>query len=70
MGDLAIEPIVSTIVYTVIGFVLFALSIYLMEKLTHFSIKHEIVEEHNNALAIVMGAMIIAMGLIISSVIR
>lgn len=70
MEELAFENILSTVIYGTLGFVLFAMAIYLMEKLTHFSIKQEIVEEHNQALAIVMGAMMIAMGLIISAAIH
>ena len=40
-----------------------------MEKLTHFSIRKQIIEEHNMSLAIVLGAFYIAMGLIISAVV-
>ncbi|MEZ5825686.1 MAG: hypothetical protein R3C97_13380 [Geminicoccaceae bacterium] len=41
----------------------------ILEKITHFSIQKEIVDEHNTALAILMGAAI-ALAPIIGNVIR
>ena len=40
-----------------------------MEKLTHFSIHKEIIDEHNTAVAMIISAFLIAMGLILAAVI-
>lgn len=69
IADVKLSQIVSTIVYAALGFVLFLISLWIMEKLTHFSIRKEIVEEHNTSLAIVLGAFYIAMALIIAAVV-
>ena len=68
-ADIKLGQILSTIVYGVLGFLLFLTSLWVMEKVTHFSIRKEIIEEHNMSLAIVLGAFYIAMGLIISAVV-
>lgn len=69
-SQLNIEYILSTLVYGVLGFVLFMLSLWLMEKLTPFSLEKKITEEGNIALAIVVAAVIISLGLIYSSAIQ
>ena len=68
-ADIKLSQILSTIVYGVLGFLLFLGSLWIMEKMTPFSIRKEIVEEHNTSLAIVLGAFYIAMALIISAVV-
>ncbi len=69
-SQLHIEYILSTLVYGILGFVLFLVSLWAMEKLTPFSLKKKITEEGNIALAIVVAAIIIALGLIYSSAIQ
>lgn len=56
-------------VYSILGSVLFVVLLWLFEWLTPFSIKHEIVEEHNTALAIIIGACALSLGMIVSSAI-
>ncbi len=69
-SQLHIEYIVSSLVYGVLGFILFIFSLWIMEKLTPFSLQKKITEEANIALAIVVAAMIIALGLIYSAAIQ
>ncbi len=40
-----------------------------MDKLTPFSIRHEIVEEHNQAMALIVGAIVLGVSLIIAAAI-
>ncbi len=68
-ADLKISQVVSTIVYGLLGFMLFLVSLWIIEKLTPFSIRKEIIDEHNTSLAILLGAFYIAMGLIVSAVV-
>ena len=63
MGD----AVVSTAVFTGIGLVVFGIAFWIMNKLSPFSIKKEIEEDHNVALAIIMAGVIIGVSLIISS---
>ncbi len=68
-SDLKISQVVSTIVYGLLGFLLFLVSLWIIEMLTPFSIRKEIIDEHNTSLAILLGAFYIAMGLIVAAVV-
>ena len=69
MGQLP-ELIISTLAFSIIGLLLFALAFWIMEKATPFSIRKEIEEDQNTALAIVMGAVIIGIALIVSAAVH
>ena len=68
-SDLKISQVISTIVYGMLGFLLFLVILWIIEKLTPFSIRKEIIDEHNTSLAILLGAFYIAIGLIIAAVV-
>ena len=70
MEDLALKYILSTIIYSMLGLVLFILSLIVIEKITKFSITDKVVNEGNIAVSIVIGSIMIAMGIIISSAIH
>jgi uncharacterized membrane protein YjfL (UPF0719 family) len=63
----AIRVFLSTVAYTVFGLIVFALAYWAMVKLSPFSIRKEIEEDQNTALAILMGAVILGLALIISA---
>ena len=63
------DAVVSSAVFAGIGLAVFALAFFLMVKVTPFSIRKEIEEDHNTALAIIMAGVIIGISLIISSAI-
>jgi putative membrane protein len=65
-----VQAVVSSIVYSTVGIVMFALSFLLINALTPFSIRKEIEEDQNSALAIVIAAVIIGLGLVISAAIH
>jgi putative membrane protein len=54
-------------IFSIVGIVVLFLAIFLMEKLTRFSITKEIVDEHNTALAIIVGAIVIGISIIIAA---
>ena len=63
IGDAA----VASSVFAGIGLVVFGIAFFLIVKLSPFSIKKEIEEDHNTALAVIMAGVIIGVSLIISS---
>lgn len=65
-----LAEIVSTIVYSALGLGLFIISWLIIEALTPFSLRKEIEEDQNLALAVLIGAVFIALAIMISSVIR
>ncbi|MEE3369692.1 MAG: DUF350 domain-containing protein [Planctomycetota bacterium] len=68
VGDL-VKPLVLAVVFTTVGLVLFAVSIWLIVKLSPFSIRREIEEDQNVALGIIVGAMVLGMAIILSAAI-
>lgn len=65
-----LAEVVSTIFYSALGLLLFVISWIVIEALTPFSLRKEIEEDQNLALAVLIGAVFIALALLISSVIR
>jgi uncharacterized membrane protein YjfL (UPF0719 family) len=62
--------LVTTLIFVLIGLVVFAIAFFIVVLVSPFSVKKEIEEDHNTALAIIIGAMIIGIGLIISAAIQ
>lgn len=56
-------------VYAVLGIVLFALAFFAIERMTPGTLWRELIEEHNTALAVVVGAMAIGVSIIIAAAI-
>ncbi len=63
MGD----ALVSTAVFAGIGLAVFGLAFWLMTRLAPFSVKKEIEEDQNVALAIIMAGVLIGISLIIAA---
>ena len=66
MKDLA-WPIVLSVVFTLVGVVLFAASIWIIVKVSPFSVQKEIEEDQNMALGIIIGAIIIGIAIILAA---
>jgi uncharacterized membrane protein YjfL (UPF0719 family) len=62
--------LVSTVIFVLLGIIIFALAFVLIVKASPFSVRKEIEEDHNVALAIVIGAVIIGIALIVSAAIQ
>ncbi|MDJ0721493.1 MAG: DUF350 domain-containing protein [Desulfobacterales bacterium] len=60
---------VLTLVYSTVGLAVFAVAFFIFEKITPFSIRKEIEEDQNTALAIIFGAVLIGLAIIIASAI-
>ena len=64
------DALVSSAVFAGIGLVVFAIAFFLMIKVTPFSVRKEIEEDQNTALAIIMGSVIIGIALIIAAAVH
>lgn len=62
--------LIAGVIFSVVGIAVLALCFWLMERITPFSIVKEIEEHQNTSLAIVMGAVVIAMSIIIAAAIH
>src|SRR6266571_1069747 len=66
LGDAA----VSSAVFAGIGLAVFAIAFWIMTKIAPFSVKKEIEEDQNVALAVIMAGVLIGISLIIASAIH
>ncbi|HEX9618930.1 MAG TPA: DUF350 domain-containing protein [Polyangiaceae bacterium] len=62
-----LKTVVATVVYSLVGIVIFAASFVIIRVLTPFSLRKEIEEDHNTALAILIGSVILGLSLIIAA---
>ncbi|WP_206028579.1 DUF350 domain-containing protein [Thalassoroseus pseudoceratinae] len=62
--------IISALVFTTIGVLLFAICLWLIVKLSPFSIRKEIEEDQNTSLGIIIGSMILGIALILAAAIH
>jgi putative membrane protein len=62
--------VVNAVVYSGIGIVIFALAFIVIDKLTPYHLWKEVVQEHNTALAMLLGAMSLGICIIIASAIH
>ncbi|TWU15835.1 DUF350 domain-containing protein [Allorhodopirellula heiligendammensis] len=68
--DLLLEHLIAASVFSMMGVIVFIGCLILTEKLTPFSIIHEIGEEHNLAVSIVVAAIVLGMSMIIAAAIQ
>jgi uncharacterized membrane protein YjfL (UPF0719 family) len=62
-----IKALVASAVYSLLGIVMFAASFAIISFMTPFSLRKEIEEDQNTALAILIGSVIIGLAIIIAS---
>jgi len=60
----------GSILYALIGVLVFLVCFVIVDKLTPYHLWHQIVEEKNVALAVVVGSIAIAIGLIVAAAIH
>jgi uncharacterized membrane protein YjfL (UPF0719 family) len=70
MEYLNFKAITASIIYSLLGIIILVVSFYIFNKLTPGTLRKEIMEDHNNALAILGAAFMISMALIISAAIH
>ncbi len=61
--------LIATLVYSLIGIVMFAVSFLIIRLVTPFSLRKEIEEDQNTALAILIGSVILGLSIIIAAAI-
>jgi uncharacterized membrane protein YjfL (UPF0719 family) len=60
----------STVIFVALGLIVFALAFLIVVLVTPFSVKKEIEEDQNISLAVIIGAVIIGIAMIISAAIQ
>ena len=67
VGQELVKPLVMSLVFTLIGVVLFALCIMVVVRVTPFSIRKEIEDDQNIALGIIIGSLILGIAVILAA---
>ena len=68
--DDLLPVLATTVIFVLIGLVVFGIAFFIVVKVAPFSVKKEIEDDQNTALAIIIGAIIIGVALIISAAIQ
>lgn len=68
--DSLAKTLVSALAFSALGIALFAVAFMIIVKVTPFSLRKEIEEDQNTALAIIIGSVIIGIALIVSTAIH
>jgi len=66
--DQALEVFVTTLIFVIMGLVFFTLAYFVLSRM--FNIQKEIEEDHNTALGIVIGSIIIGIAIIVGMAIQ
>ena len=66
-NPLDLDLLLATLAYTGIGVVVFFIAFLVMVKVIPFSVRKEIEEDQNTALAIIMGSVILGLAIIIAA---
>ena len=61
--------VIAVVVYALLGMLLIGLGLWAVDRLTPGTMWKEIIEEHNTALATVMGAVMVAFSIVIAAAI-
>jgi len=68
--DQLLNLVFTTLVFSLVGIILFALAFLIIVKIAPFSTRKEIEEDQNTALAILIGSVIIGIAVIVASAVH
>lgn len=68
--EIMAKTLVSALAFSALGIMLFALAFLIIVKVTPFSLRKEIEDDQNTALAIIIASVIIGIALIVSAAIH
>jgi putative membrane protein len=70
MMGIQMSNVVNAILYSAIGIVIFALAFLVLDRVTPYNLWKEVIQEHNTALAILLGAMSLGICVIIAAAVH
>jgi uncharacterized membrane protein YjfL (UPF0719 family) len=69
MPDNLIANLIAAFVFSVLGIVVFLVTFVTVDRLTPYALWKEIIDEHNTALAVLIGSIALGMSIIIAAAI-
>lgn len=70
MDPTLISNIIAAIVFAVLGIVTFVVAFVVIDRMTPFTLWKEIIDEHNTALAVLIGFIALGISIIIAAAIH
>lgn len=70
MEYLKLSALVGTLVYSVLGVLILCITFWIIDKLTPYDLWKELIEQRNQSLATAVGAMFIAIAIIVAAAIH
>lgn len=70
MEPTLLSNIIAAVIFAVIGIVTFVVAFVVIDRLTPFTLWKEIIEEHNTALAVLIGFVALGISIIIAAAIH
>ena len=67
MDETLVKHLAAAAVFSGLGVALFSLALWVMVRVSPFSIRKEIAEDQNTALAIVMGSVFLGLAIIVAA---
>lgn len=67
---LDVDSLIESVVFVASGMVLFAVAFVVMTKVAPFSVRKEIEEDQNTALAVLMGSVILGIAIIVAAAVH
>lgn len=67
---LLVQHVLAAVVFSAIGLLVFGLALWLANRLAPFSLRKELEEDQNTAVAIIIGAVMIGISIIIAAAIH
>jgi uncharacterized membrane protein YjfL (UPF0719 family) len=68
--DQLMHNVINALVFAFVGIFIFVIAFFIMDKLTPYHLWKEIVQEHNQALAILVGAISLGICIIIAAAVH
>ena len=69
MLDTLGSNVIAAVVFAVLGITIFLVAFVVVDRLTPYTLWKEIIEEHNTALAVLIGSIALGMSIIIAAAI-
>jgi putative membrane protein len=70
MTDTLVANLVAAVVFAVLGIAVFVGAFVLLDRLTPYRLWKEIIDDHNTALAILIGAIALGLSIIVAAAIH
>jgi len=69
LSDIKVAQMVSTLLYSVIGLLIYIVAFWVITKFSPFSVRKEIEVDQNTSLGIIIGSVMIGLSIIIAAAI-